>query len=194
MTERKKSAMGIGRVCWVVLSSALLNKQTYRSSLIITPDPISTFNPHGARSWPLSEQLRSFPSREELLSALYEESLNLPFREPKIRRDATISNAHIVDTYELDGISHFTRKECSHCLGYTKQRSGDIDPCFDVVLTSAPSLYKASAHLYPFWSTTATKSIGIRLSLDPFHAASQSLLMQIWKPYKYYSSAYGQRD
>jgi hypothetical protein len=48
MTEREESAMGIGCVCWIVLSSAEFEQKTYRSSIIITPNPISTFDPHGA--------------------------------------------------------------------------------------------------------------------------------------------------
>jgi len=59
--------MGIGCVCWVVLSSAIAQQGTYRSPVIITPNPISTLDPHGAGSWPLSEKLCSFTSGEELV-------------------------------------------------------------------------------------------------------------------------------
>ena len=48
MTEREESAMSIGCVCWVVLLSATPEEETYGSSIIIAPNPISTFDPHGA--------------------------------------------------------------------------------------------------------------------------------------------------
>jgi hypothetical protein len=52
------------------------------------------------------------------------------------------SASSILDTYKFNRISHFTRQESGHRFGYTKERSGNIDPCFDVVLPSASTLSK----------------------------------------------------